>query len=212
MTHQQPGPIPEHMLAREIFAAVGGIVELGAVHAINGVALDQLSVGSFCMSRQDILDELLLTVRAVGEFDSASMAIFDELGWRRDHEVGWANLALWSGAIEAYSPAIGEPPAVRRMVRMGGDLQLTNLLHALVTAAIVRGPAATRTAPLISRILSLAAELLGRPPSESRTDTFRTWRVVYLPDILKPDSKAPAAGKSAFRAHAHALEDLRLCR
>lgn len=201
---------PEHVLAREIFAPVGGIVELAAVHAADGILPTVVSVGSFAAARQQSLDELLATVRDVGGFSAETMTLFDELGWRRDHEVNWANLALWSSAIEAYSPVIGEPPAVHRMVRMGGDLQLVELLHALVKAAILRGPSPLRAAPMIVGVLGRAAGLLGRSPSESGPDTFRTWRVAHLATILKPDSKAPAAGKDAFRAHAHALEDLLL--
>ncbi|MEV6790602.1 hypothetical protein AB0M87_01080 [Streptomyces sp. NPDC051320] len=131
--------MPESILGREIFGPLGGMVEIGAVVAQGAWTLSDVSVGEFVARRRGELDQLLRVVRDIGDFAPATMGIVDELGYVRDHEVTAPSLLLWSGGYENVSPRLGEAVAVRRMSRTGGDLQVTNFLHALVNAAIERG-------------------------------------------------------------------------
>ncbi|MFD4524764.1 hypothetical protein ACFWP7_12745 [Streptomyces sp. NPDC058470] len=54
--------------------------------------------------------------------------------------------------------------------------------------------------------LALAVDLADDAGRSSVADTFKMWRVAFLPGILRPDSTAPEYGKRAFRAYAHTLE------
>ncbi|MFI6487663.1 hypothetical protein [Streptomyces sp. NPDC050564] len=148
---EQITPLPESAYAREIFSTLGGIVEIGAVVAAGTWAVADASVGGLVSARQDEVDRLLGVVRELGGFSDASMAIVDELGYLRQHQVTAPSLLLWcgyieeitwSGSIEEPSPRLEElerPSAVRRMCHIGADLQLANFLQALVTAAIAGG-------------------------------------------------------------------------
>ncbi|WP_406332139.1 hypothetical protein [Streptomyces sp. NBC_00203] len=205
-------PVPESTLAREIFGPLGGIVEIGAVVATDGWAVAEASVGELVARRQDEVDQLLAAVRALGGFSDAAMAIADELGWLREHQVTAPSLLLWSGCIEEISPhrleELERPTAVRRMCHMGADLQLACFLQALVTAAIAGGVDAGQGTERVAEALALAVALADDAGRSGAADTFRTWRVTFLPGILRPDSTAPEGGKAGFRAYAHALEGL----
>ncbi|WP_151476602.1 hypothetical protein [Streptomyces albicerus] len=164
-------------MAREIFGPLGGIVEIGAVQATRAWALPDVSVGAFLARRQDEVGRLLATVREIGGFSDASMAIADELGWLRDHQVTAPSLLLWSGAIEEISPRLEEleePSAVRRLCRMGADLQLAHFLQALVTAAIVGGKDVQRVAerkgsPKLSPLLCPSRTMRGEALLRARS-------------------------------------------
>ncbi|GAB2995738.1 hypothetical protein GCM10023080_072520 [Streptomyces pseudoechinosporeus] len=208
----QTVPVPEERLAREIFGPLGGIVEIGAVVATGTWAVAEASVGELVSRRRDEVDQLLAAVREIGGFSDVSMAIADELGYLRDHQITAPSLLLWSGGIEKLSPhrleALEEPSAVRRMCCMGADLQLAHFLQALVTAAIVEGRDARQGAEGVVEALNSAVALADDAGRSTAEGTFRTWRVAFLPGILLPKSSAPESGKAGFRAYAYALEEL----
>jgi hypothetical protein len=207
----QTVPVPESRLAREIFGPLGGIVEIGAVVATGAWAVAEASVGGLVSRRKGEVDQLSAAIREIGGFSDASMVIADELGWLRDHQVTAPSLLLWSGCIEEISPRLEEleePAAVRRMCHMGADLQLAHFLQALVTAAIVGGWDVRQSAEGITEALTIAVSLADDAGRSTAEGTFRTWRVTFLPGILRPDSNAPESGKAGFRGHAHALEEL----
>ncbi|MDT0341846.1 hypothetical protein [Streptomyces litchfieldiae] len=186
--------ISETTLARDVFGPLWGIVELGAVAAAGGRPLAEVSLARFVAARRAAVDRLLGLVREVGDFQSGTMDIFEEAGWeeQRTPEVIGGYLMLWSGAIESFPPDVADPVVVRRMVAMGGDLQLTALLNALVGAARVRGPGPARSVPLIVGVVRDAAALLGREAERAVVDTFRMWRVA-LPQALGAWEVPPAA-------------------
>lgn len=208
---EQITPLPESAYAREVFSTLGGIVEIGAVVATGTWAIADASVGDLVSVRQGDVDRLLAAVRALGGFSDASMAIADELGYLREHEVTAPLLLLWSGCIEEFSPRLEElerPSAVRRMCHMGADLQLAKFLQALVTAAIAGGTDVSQGAERVSEALTIAVTLADDGGRSSAAGTYRAWRVAFLPGILRPDSTAPDYGNAGFRAYAHALEEL----
>ncbi|MBB6076305.1 hypothetical protein [Streptomyces paradoxus] len=197
---------------RAIFAALGGLVEIGAVRASGGWRLADISVGHFLAPRQDDLRCLMEDVRSVCRFSDEVMAIADELGYFRDHEVSGASLLLWSEGITGVPrppERLEEPALVRRMCRIGADLQLTRLLQALVTAALAAGTGAGEGVEGIARILRGAARLAD--PVEggiTPADIHRMWRVAHLPAILRPASEAPEWGKAGYRTYDAELERL----
>ncbi|WP_223190793.1 hypothetical protein [Streptomyces sp. TRM68416] len=118
MIAQQPGQV----LAREIFGPLGGILEIGAVSATGTWSVAEASVGDLVERHRADVDRLLDLIRETGRFSSESMAIGEQLGWLRDHQVTAPSLLLWSGNIQEISPRIEEleePRIVRRMCRMG---------------------------------------------------------------------------------------------
>ncbi|MGI5427987.1 hypothetical protein [Streptomyces sp. CA-179760] len=94
-------------MARAIFAALGGIVEIGAVRATGTWALADTSVGEFLAPRQDDMRCLMEGVRAIGCFSDDIMIIADELGYFRDHDVSAASLLLWSDGIAGVPDLVG---------------------------------------------------------------------------------------------------------
>ncbi|WP_143674388.1 MULTISPECIES: hypothetical protein [Streptomyces] len=204
-------PIPESSLARSVFGPLGGVIEVGAVNATGTWEIADVSVGRFLASRQHDVERLLGGIREVCKFSNAAMAIVDELGRFRDHEVPAAFLLLWSGGIEAVPQNLAEleePLRVRRMCRMAADLQLTHFLQALITAAIAAGTEAGQGAADVAEILGTAADLADESGRTAPPEVFRLWRVAYLPGILRPESDAPESGKAGFRAYDQALEQL----
>jgi hypothetical protein len=197
-------------LARAVFAALGGLVEIGAARATGAGVLADVSVGDFLAPRQDDLRCLMEDVRALGRFPDAVMAIADELGYFADHEVPAASLLLWSEGIAGLPEPLErleEPALVRRMCRIGADLQLTRLLQALVTAALAAGTESGEGAVGIAEILRAACGLV--EPGRARTtpaEVQRMWRVAHLPAILRPASDAPDWGKAGYRAYDAELE------
>jgi hypothetical protein len=139
------------------------------------------------------------------------MAVVDELGWFRDHDVPAAHLLLWSAGVTGVPEPVSqleEPSTVRRMCRMAADLQLASLLQALITAAVAAGTSARHGAPVIAAVLTTACDLAD-PTGRSTPDVvFRMWRVAYLPGILGPGSDAPESGRAGFRAYERMLEEL----
>ncbi|MFD8227867.1 hypothetical protein ACFV16_27330 [Streptomyces massasporeus] len=141
------------------------------------------------------------------------MAVADELGYLRDHEVPAASLPLWPEGIAGLPDLVErleEPELVRGMCRIGADPQLTRLLQALVTAAVAAGTEAGEGAAGIAEILRVACDLVepgcsGLAPA----DVQRMWRVAQLPGILHPASGAPEWGKAGCRAYDAELERLR---
>ncbi|MEU9608564.1 hypothetical protein [Streptomyces sp. NPDC048057] len=197
--------------ARAVFGPLGGIVEIGAVVAAGATRpLAEVSVGEFVAQHRDEINSVLEAVRDIGGYHAETMAIVDELGWLREHEITAPSLLLWSAVIEAYSPEIERPEAVRRMVDMGADLQLSEFLHALVGAAVQRSGAAEQQVERIVRAVGSAGRLVGREPGVAARDTFRAWRVAHLPDVLPPSSPSPPEVKAGFRSYAHALGGLLL--
>ncbi|MEV5100741.1 hypothetical protein ACFQ7G_18340 [Streptomyces massasporeus] len=199
-------------LARALFAALGGVVEIGAVRATGTWLLPDVSVGAFLEPRQCDLRRLLDGVRMVGRFSGEVMAVADELGYFREHEVPAASLLLWSEGIAGLPDAVErleEPELVRRMCRIGADLQLTRLLQALVTAALAAGTGAEEGGEGVAEILRVACGLVepGRA-GVTPADVHRMWRVAHLPGILRPASDAPGWGKAGYRAYDAELERL----
>ncbi|MFI2718694.1 hypothetical protein ACH5AI_20455 [Streptomyces collinus] len=209
-------------MARAVFAALGGVVEIGAVRATGTWMLADVSVRDFLASRQGDLRRLTEGVRAVGRFSDEVMAIADELGYFADHAVPAASLLLWSEGITGVPQPperLEEPALVRRMCRIGADLQLTRLLQALVTAALAAGIEPGEGAAGIAEILRVACGLAepgraGITPAEpgragiTPADVHRMWRVAHLPGILRPASDAPEWGKAGYRAYDAELERL----
>ncbi|MFD5948729.1 hypothetical protein ACFWAZ_21015 [Streptomyces collinus] len=205
-------PTRAEPLARAIFAALGGVVEIGAVRATGTWLLPDVSVGAFLEPRQDDLRRLLDGVRVVGRFSGEVMVVADELGYFRDHDVPAASLLLWSEGIAGLPDPVErleEPELVRRMCRIGADLQLTRLLQALVTAALATGTEPGEGAAGIAEILRVVCGLA--EPGRAGTapaDVHRMWRVAHLPAILHPASDAPEWGKAGYRAYDAELERL----
>ncbi len=202
----------ESVLGRAVFGPLGGIIEIGAVAATGTWSLADVSVGDFVSQRQDDVTRLLETIRDVGDFTQPVMALFDELGYTRDHPVAAPSLLMWSAGYEEVSARLEEPAAVRRMSRVGADLQLARLLQALVDAAIARGPEVARGAGLIAEALRIATGLVaGALDGDADTATravYRMWRVAFLAGLLLPDSSARPEARPRFREYGHALEHL----
>ncbi|MEU0392109.1 hypothetical protein ABZ208_04865 [Streptomyces sp. NPDC006208] len=199
----------EVSLAREIFGPLGGIIQLGAASGTSPQKpLRHISVGQFLEPRRRELDRILAAVRDVGDFHAGAMAIHDELGYHREHEIAAPSLLLWSGCIEQFSPHLDEPLSVRRMVRAGVDIQLTQLMHALVGAASHSGIEEERGSELILEIIGLAATVAGIDRDDAARDVFRMWRVAFLYEVLLPSSRSPEAIKRDFRRLAHVIESL----
>ncbi|MFE4258389.1 hypothetical protein [Streptomyces sp. NPDC056883] len=190
----------ETSLAREIFGPLGGIVECGA-------ALRGETVAEFVTIRRTELDRILAAVRDIGRFHPPTMDIVDQLGYLREHDVPVTSLLLWSGCIEEFSPELGGAEAVRRMARMGTDLQLTHLLHALVGTASFRAPQDVQAnAATIVEVLETAASLGSPAHARTAREVFLMWRAAFLPGVLMPASTSPEAAKRYFRTYAHTLE------
>ncbi|MFD5229792.1 hypothetical protein ACFWJ5_14890 [Streptomyces qaidamensis] len=199
-------------MARAVFAALGGLVEIGAARATGSGVLADVSLGDFLAPKRDDLRCLMEDVRALGRFPDEVMAIADELGYFADHEVPAASLLLWSEGIPGLPEPLErleEPALVRRMCRIGADLQLTRLLQARVTAALAAGIESGEGAVAIAEILRVACGLVepGRA-GITPADVHRMWRVAHLPGILVPASDAPDWGKAGYRAYGAELERL----
>ncbi|MGW0865434.1 hypothetical protein [Streptomyces sp. NPDC002611] len=201
------------MLAREIFGPLGGVMEVGAVSATGTWSVGEASVGELVSRRRGEVDRLLELVQGIGGFSSATMAIADELGYLREHEVTAPSLLLWSGAVEGIPSRLDElerPDVVRRMCHMAADLQLTYFLQALVTAAVAAETEVRQGAGEIAEVLTVAVGLAGATsrstPALTPATVFRMWRVAHLPGLLRPEADTPEYGKAGFRAYERALE------
>jgi hypothetical protein len=202
-------PVSETGLAYEVFAPLWGILELAAVSAMRARTLRDVSLVNFVQAHRARLDGILDTVRIIGDFSADTMSVFERQGgWSEGREVTPEYLMLYSGCIERYPPDTDDPRVLGRMVRMGGDLQQALLMNALVGTATVRGPGLEEAPRLIVDVACRAGELLGGDGEQEARDAFRTWRIAFLPDALRPDAAAPPGVKEGLRAYAHALEGL----
>ncbi|MFF2367039.1 hypothetical protein ACFVU0_30645 [Streptomyces sp. NPDC058122] len=200
--------------ARTVFAALGGVVEIGAVNHTGTWDLAEVSVEAFLTPRAEDIARIMAAVRTIGRFDDHVMAISDELGYLCEHPVELPFMLLWSAGV-TWDPELADdlayladPPVVRRMCRMGADLQLVDLLDALVTAGIAAGVDAEEGGDLAAGVTRIACELVGDAGRSAPEGVFRMWRVARLPDALRPDSGAPESGKAGYRAYDAALERL----
>ncbi|MEU8560716.1 hypothetical protein AB0C45_04435 [Streptomyces cyaneofuscatus] len=160
----------------------------------------------FVTRHQEEINQTLSAIQRIGKFSAATMAIVEELGWHQNHAITAPSLLLWSGGIEEFSPQPGEPHSLQRMVRAGGDLQMTHLLHALVGAAVSRQQPAAATSRTIIHALMNAAVLLGKDANDAAYSTYRMWRVAFLPGMLMPSAPSPSEAKVRYREFAHRLE------
>lgn len=202
--------VPEQVLAREIFGPLGGVVEIGAVAATGTWDVARVSVAGWSSRHRSEVDRILVLVRGIGRFSEPGTAIVDELGRLREHPVTVPSLLLWAAGIEEIPPRLedlGQPRAVRRMCRTGADLQLTRLLQAMVTAAVAGRGTTDDSAGKIAEALDIGLPPANRSEPAAAATVFRMWRTACLPDVLRPDSGATTAGRSAFRSFAHTLED-----
>ncbi|MFF4420268.1 hypothetical protein ACFY04_05675 [Streptomyces sp. NPDC001549] len=192
----------ETTLVREVFGPLGALVECGA-------ALGSVSVGAFVARHRGELDRVLDVVRRLGDFHAESMEIMDGLGYLREHDVPPVTLLMWSGCIEEYTPDLGAPETVRRMARMGADLQLAHLLQALVGVAALRGGDDVESrAREIAEVIGTACTWGGAGRGRSLHEVFLMWRVAFLPGLLMPSSGSAEPFKRRLREYAHALEGI----
>lgn len=199
-----PGPAG---IAPSELAQLRGIIELGAVaEAGPARSLENVSVTDFIARNQEGFSRITLGIQEIGNFDSATMAIIDELGWNQDHEITAPSMLLRSGGIEEFSPQLGNADSVQRMLRTGSDLQMTRLLHALVGVAVFRQEIAETSTPRIAYILRNTANLLRIDLDDAAHITFRMWRTAFLPAILMPSPPASATTRALYRGFAHELE------
>ncbi len=202
-------PISETGLGYDVFAPLWAILEIGAVRESGARPLRDVSLADFVAGHRREIDRLLELIRVIGDFCPETMAIFEmQGGWNDGREVTAEYLSMYSGCIEGYPPDTDDPVVLRRMVHMGGDLQLTTLLDALVGAATVRDSGPGAVAPLLVDTVRTAGSLLDADPERAASDTFRMWRVTFLPDVLRPDSPAENSVKAGLRSYAQVLEDL----
>ncbi|SNX61574.1 hypothetical protein SAMN06272735_3316 [Streptomyces sp. TLI_55] len=201
----------QQTLARSVIAPLGGLLEVGAVTATGTWRLSDVSVGAYVTAHQAEVDHLLSGIHRVGAFGEVFLTVLDELGYLRDHEVTGLALLLWSGGVEGLPVDVAdleEPSTVRRMCRMAADLQLTEFLDALITAAVAAGVETGAAARKVAEVLGLAADLADGSGRCSPAGVFRTWRVARLPSLLRPGSDAPEWGKAGFRGYERGLAEL----
>jgi len=203
--------VTQQTLARSVIAPLGGLLEVGAVTATGTWRLSDVSVGVYVTAHQSEVDRLLSGIQRVGAFGEVFLTVLDELGYLRDHEVTGPALLLWSGGVEALPVDVAdleEPATVRRMCRMAADLQLTEFLDALITAALAAGVEAEAGARGVAEVLGLAVGLADGSGRCSPVSAFRMWRVARLPSRLRPGADAPEWGKAGFRGYERGLAEL----
>ncbi|MFE3765168.1 hypothetical protein ACFXPI_25800 [Streptomyces sp. NPDC059104] len=193
-------------LAREIFGSLGGLVEIGAASEAGSQALSDVSVADFMPRHRRELDQILDAVKEIGNFTTAVMEITEALGWFNEHEVTSASLLMWSGGIEEYSTSLDQSTIPRHVLRMGLDLQLAQLLHALVRIGTRNGAPIEATSRRITTAVTLAANLGGNHDTDTPRTVVRMWRVKFLPDLLMPSSATPADEKAKLREYSRTLE------
>ncbi|WAZ22091.1 hypothetical protein STRCI_003311 [Streptomyces cinnabarinus] len=198
----------DHRAARAVIAPLGGLLEIGAVTATGTWALPEVSIGAFLDARREELTHVLAGIHRLCGFGPVFTTVADELGYFHDHEVSAPSLLLWSGGVEDVRQDLHSPAAVRRMCRTGADLQLTELLDASVTAALVAGTDPATGARLLTGILSGVTALADGTGRCTPATAFRSWRVRCLTRVLDPRSGAPESGRAGFRAYERALDEL----
>ncbi|MFD0070679.1 hypothetical protein, partial [Streptomyces sp. NPDC127574] len=175
------------------------------------------SVGDFLALRRDEVTRVVADIQAVGRFGDPVMAEAHELGYLRDHPVDVRSLLLWSAGVTwaAQGPQPSEdlayledPQVVRRMCRMGADLQLTHLLDALVAVGVGAGAEVAEGTDEIAEILRIVCELVDATGRNTAEGVFRMWRVAQLPSLLSPNAAAPEWIKAGHRAYDEELERL----
>ncbi|MCX5131482.1 hypothetical protein ABT076_33650 [Streptomyces sp. NPDC002131] len=204
--------------ARPVFAALGGVVEIGALNHAGTWKTSDTSVGDFLALRRDEVARIVAGVQAVGRFSDPVMAEAHELGYLRDHPVDVRSLLLWSAGV-TWAPRgprpseddlayLEDPQVMRRMCRMGADLQLTCLLDGLVAAGVGAGVGLPEGTDEIASILRLACELVDGTGRNTPEGVFRMWRVAHLPGLLDPNAAAPEWVKAGHRVYDEELERL----
>ncbi|MFD6923566.1 hypothetical protein ACFV99_25605 [Streptomyces sp. NPDC059944] len=203
--------------ARPLFAALGAVVEIGALNHTGTWRPADASVGDFLALRRDEVTRVVADIQAVGRFGDPVMAEAHELGYLRDHPVDVRSLLLWSAGVTwaAQGPQPSEdlayledPQVVRRMCRMGADLQLTHLLDALVAVGVGAGAEVAEGTDEIAEILRIVCELVDATGRNTAEGVFRMWRVAQLPSLLSPNAAAPEWIKAGHRAYDEELERL----
>lgn len=212
MTEQQP-VVSETTLGYEIFRPLWAMVVLGAVASVQSKPLQETTLVEYVTSQRSNLDRLLGTIRAVGDFSTETMAIFEEQGgWRSDHVVTIDELSMdmvmYSGFIEEYPPDVHDSAVVRRLLDAGTDLQLANFMNALVDTAMARGPGLESSSALIIDAVRMAGSLLGIHRGSLASDAFRLWRVAFLQNVLLPDSIAPENTRKDLRKYVRVLGNI----
>ncbi|MCX5361590.1 hypothetical protein OG864_23050 [Streptomyces sp. NBC_00124] len=190
----------------DVLGPLWAVIDLGAV----AEAPEARSVRDFVSAHRAELDALLEVVRELGDFSAETMKMRERPGgWGSDESrsVTAESLMVYSGCIEAYPPDTDDPLVLRRMVGMGCDLQLAMLMDGLVGAAMMRVPESETGARLVVSVVRKAAAMLGAAPERAARDTFRVWRVAFLPGVLRPDSPTTEAARERLRTYAHALEE-----
>lgn len=145
-------------------------MEIGALNHAGTWKTSDTSVGDFLALRRDEVARIVAGVQAVGRFSDPVMAEAHELGYLRDHPVDVRSLLLWSAGV-TWAPRgprpseddlayLEDPQVMRRMCRMGADLQLTCLLDGLVAAGVGAGVGLPEGRDEIASILRLACELV----------------------------------------------------
>ncbi|MGW1642674.1 hypothetical protein [Streptomyces lavendulae] len=193
-------------LAREACGPLGGLVEIGAASEAGSQPLSEVSVADFMSRHRRELDQILDAVKEIGNFTTAAMGIAEALGWFNEHEITSASLLMWSGGIEEYSTSLGQPTIPRHVLRMGLDLQLVQLLHALVRMGTRNGASIEGTSRKIATVVTLAANLGGSHDTDTARTAVRMWRVKFLPDLLMPSSATPPDEKAKLREYSRTLE------
>jgi hypothetical protein len=202
---EQNALISETTMGYDVFAPLWALVVQGSTADAGLVA--------FMASRRPDLDQLLSVVRHIGNFSEATMMIFEEQGvWRHGRDLTTDEIAMdlvmSAGFVEEYPPRLDDPAVLRRLLDLGRHLQLTNLLNALVSAAMGGGPGVEPAAPLIDEALRRAARLAGVDPGRAVEAAFRSWCVAMVPGVLRPDSVTPAPARAELRRYLHLLEGL----
>ncbi|MFE7172461.1 hypothetical protein [Streptomyces sp. NPDC057616] len=208
--------VSEELLARDVFGPLGGVVDVGAVNATGSWQLADVSVGDFLARRQEDVERLRAAIRSLCGFGDPVMAIADELGWLRDHQVSGVSLLLWSGGAAGAPRSLeglerlDDPSVVRRMCRVAADLQLTRFLQGVIAAAVAAGTDVSRGAPKVVEVLDYGADLAGGSVGRGvrPAEIFRMWRVAHLPGLLEPGSGAEEDDKARLRAYEQALDGL----
>ncbi|WP_046731114.1 hypothetical protein [Streptomyces humi] len=86
--------------ARELFAPLGAVVAVGALHATGIRSFADVSVGAFLAGRREQWDRLFTAVCALCAFDrDEATAIADEMACFRDYDLSAPLLVLWSAGV-----------------------------------------------------------------------------------------------------------------
>jgi len=210
---EQATGVSETTLGYDIFTPLWGLVAVGAARTAGPTPPFDNAVADFVAGRRPELDDLVAKAVALGGFSAETAGIAERQG-------GWSNrgeasgqqlvldLLLYSGFVESYPPDLDDPSVLGRLVDTAADLQLVNLMNALVGVAMARAPERDDAATVVLDIVKAAGRLVGADPDRAAGDTFRSWRIMCLPPVLRPDSPSPQSARDALRRYARELERL----